>query len=191
MKTMLGGWEDVQRLLASERAARPGSAEPSPSVRLQRCVALAPKEGASQACSARRFSLRETRVGGVNVPLPPLPAAERFAPRRAATRPQALTRPVQRPAAGGGADSAARLAQLALDETCELRDVDFLLLLQPRVPPQPAPAPYIAAGLRRGGTLIEPALRVVPPPTRRRALCAPSALQALLQKAKALLGWRH
>jgi len=197
MKTMLGGWEDVQRLLVQERAERARGAAPPASVSLQRCVPVAPKERQSEASLARRFSLRATRVGGVSVPLPPQPAAERFAPRHA-TRPQALTRPVRQPATHAGAHGAARLAQLALADTCEIRDVDLLLLLQQQqqqrqqpVPPQPSPAPHDAAGLRRGGTRIEPALHIVPPPTRRRARSAPSILQRLVHRVRALLAWRH
>jgi hypothetical protein len=185
MKTMLGGWEDVQRLLA-ERALRAGSATPSASVSRQRCVAVAPKEDSGHA-AARRFRLRETRVGGVSVPLLPLPAAQPLAPRHA-TRPQALTRPIRRPSGDGGAQGAARLAQLALDETCELRDVDFVFLTQQPAPP--SPAPYSAARPRREGTSIEHALYVIPAPTRRRADRPPSFVQRVVQAlVRALLAW--
>jgi hypothetical protein len=164
MKTMLGGWEDVQRLQGLERAARASSPEPLGAVSLRRCVAVAPKDSSSAAATARRSSLRKTCLGGVSVPLPPWPAAERLAPRHA-TRQQAFTRPVLG-AALDGTPGAARSARLALDETCEIQDVDLVLLMAQPVPPRPPAAAQRAGGLRRGGTLVEPALCIIAPPRR-------------------------
>jgi hypothetical protein len=165
MKTMLGGWEDVQAFSTQERAARPGSAEPFASVNLQRCVPVTPKGGSSPASTGRRLSLRRTQLGGVSLPLPPpLPVPERLAPRHA-TRQQALTRPALR-AEIRRAHGTPSLARLALDETCEISDVDLVLLMDRPAPAQSPPVPHAAAGLRRGGTLVEPDLQVIPLPTR-------------------------
>lgn len=184
MKTMLGGWEDVQGSLAHERAARAGSAEPLASLHGQRCVVVSPKDCSSQASAARRFSLRKTRVGGVSVPLPPLPAAERLAPRPG-TRQPAFTRPAPGPAlaVSPGAPASARLA---LDETCEIRDVDLVLLMDRPGAPQPSVA-RVAAGLRRGGTLIDPELRVIPLPTAGQARYRPSLVRRFVHWLKARL----
>lgn len=189
MKTMLGGWEDIQRVLAQGRAAQPVSAEPFVPVNVRHCVAVPPQDRSSPAATARRFSLRKTRVGGVSVPVPPLPAAPGRLPPRPAARPPAFTRQARR-AGSSSTPGGAPLSRWALDETCEIQDVDLVLLLERPVPPQPllsrpASVALGAAGLRRGGTLVEPALQIIPRPTQGLARFVPSLLRRIAHWAKA------
>jgi hypothetical protein len=184
MKTMLGGWEDVSRLLAQEPA---GSADSLASLGRQRCVAVVPKENRSPPARAvQRSSSCKTRLGGLSVPLPPIPALERLAPRHTTSQ-RAFTRPALR-AAIARVPSAAPVPRWALDDTCEIRAEDLVLLLRQPLPLQPSAVPPGAAGLRRDGTLLEPALQIIPAPTRE--LARPSLLQRVARWAKALLARR-
>jgi hypothetical protein len=167
MKTMLGGWEDVSRLLAQQ--------------------ARAPQESRSQpARPIQRSGSCKTRVGGLSVPLPPLPAPERLT-RTHAMRQRASTRPAFQ-AASASAPRAAPVPRWALDDTCEIREEDLVLLMRQPLPHQPSTVPHGRAGLRRGGTLLEPALHIIPVPTR--GLARPSLVQRVVRWAKLLLARR-
>jgi len=157
MKTMLGGWEDVQRMLTAERAGRAAATPASASVSVRRCVAVTPRDATRPAALWLSQGPRHTRLGGLDQPIQAV--APRSAPPRSrpAVRKQppplpAHLRPYGSPAVSAhGSPPPLPLDRLPLDATCEIGDLDLIVM---PAPPAAQPAVW---GARRGGTALDPA----------------------------------